>query len=134
MRKLSTIFKKFIGQNAVTQTKKVFESLNCHTDDEYQAKEFLNSMYSQGRFVRAIEGIVNREDIIVNDEYCLFPEPDLNEPIAHFEGVKFVAFDSELVISEAACSTIIDQACANYLRLHPEDTGEINAILQKRLF
>jgi hypothetical protein len=111
----------------------IFDNLTGH-DKHYPAKEFLNSMYRYGRFARVIDGIVSREDIIVNDEYCLFPDYESDDPMFYFEGVKFVAFTNEYVISEAACSAIINEACVHYLRLHPEDTAKMNAILQARLF
>ena len=110
----------------------IFDNLTAW-DSDYPAKEFLNSMYSYGNFTRVIDGIVSRENIIVNDEYCLFPDHECDDPMFYFEGVKFVAFTNEYVISEAACSAIIDQACAHYLRLHPEDTAKMNAVLQGRL-
>jgi len=118
----------------VKTPKELFQNVDCRFDREYNAKSFLNSMYEQGYFIECIEGIVNRENIVVNDQYCLFPDFDSDEPSSHFEGVNFRLFDDELIISEAACSALIDQACAKYVQLHKEDSAKINEILRSRLF
>lgn len=114
--------------------REIFENLDGWADSEYNTKKFLNCMYEDGCFVDAIWNIVNRVDIIHDSLYCLFPEWDIDEPIAHFEGVKFLLCDDALVISEAACSAIVDQACTKYLQLHPEDAAELNETLRTRLF
>jgi len=134
MFNITSLAKYFARKKTVETQKELFQNVDCRIDRDYNAKSFLNSMYEQGYFLECIEGIVNRENIVVNDQFCLFPDFDSDEPSSHFEGVNFRLFNDELIISEAACSALVDQACAKYVQLHPEDSAKINAILQSRLF
>ncbi len=134
MFNISSLAKHFARRKTVESQQELFQNVDYRIDREYNAKSFLNSMYEQGYFVECIEGIVQRESIVVNEQYCLFPDFDSDDPSMHFEGVNFMLFDNKLIISEAACSALVDQACAKYVQLHPEDSAKISEILKSRLF
>lgn len=90
-------------------------------------------MYEDGYFIECIDGIVIRGTVVVNGLRCMFPDFEIGEPASHFEGVKFALYDNQIIISEAACSALVDQACARYAQLQPENSAKISDILQARL-
>ena len=134
MFNITSLIQYFTRKKTVEAQKKLFQNVDYRVDREYNAKSFLNSMYQQGYFIGCIKAIANRENFVVNDQYCLFPDFEIDEPSSHFEGVNFTLFDNELIISEAACSALVDQACAKYVEFHPEDSAKISEILRSRLF
>lgn len=135
MFKFASLAKNFTRKEIVATQKELFAKVDCRIDRDYNAKTFLNSMYEQGCFIESIDSIVHRENVVVDYDCCLFPDFSSDEPASHFdEGVKFALFDNELIISEAACAALVDQACAKYVELHPEDAVKIGDILRSRLF
>ena len=118
----------------MTDKQYIFPNCDCRRDADYLAQEFFNSIHIQGYFVGALRNMVKRFGVVINDEYCLFPDRDSDESDEHFDGVKFGAFNNDVIIPEAVCAAYIDQACAAYRFLHPEDIAEIDNILRSRLF
>ena len=58
-------------------------------DSDRIVKSFFNSIYDQDRFLWALKLVVDKRGCVVNDDYCLFPEPQSPDPSGHFEGVLF---------------------------------------------
>ncbi len=93
---------------------------------------FFWTVYTQGRFLFALEQVTLKYGHGHNEEGCTFPDWD-SVPELHFDGVIFYTFQEETLISEQRCTEHIDAVCAEYLVSHPADTGKVREILRKRL-
>ncbi|HBO6816741.1 ribonuclease toxin immunity protein CdiI [Pseudomonas aeruginosa] len=100
---------------------------------------YMDIMYSDGRFIKAIECIVNRWGYSTDGAYCNFPDENSPFDDEHFEGVEFSygyppKDEDTIVVSEAVCSKFIRLACEKYLQRHPEDTEKVKELLDKLSF
>jgi hypothetical protein len=108
--------------------KQIFNNVGAQ-DSAWIVKEYFNAIYLQGRFLWALPLLIDKRGCVVNEVYCLFPDPSDPDPACHFEGVMFGIADDETIVTEEACSIYIKEACKNYLGLHPRDEGQIREIL-----
>jgi len=111
----------------------LFKDTNAKSDDLWLVKEFFNSTYRHGRFIRVVGKLAKKESVVINEEYCLFPEPEAGEPELTFSGVKFGNPCGELIISEEACGRFIDEACERFLLAQPRESARIREVLDSRL-
>ena len=102
-------------------------------DSDRIVKSFFNSIYDQESFLWALKLVVDKRGCVVNDDYCLFPEPQSPDPSGHFEGVLFGSPAGEVSISEASCTEYIDLACRRYVELCPGDAAKVADVLKDRL-
>ncbi len=73
---------------------------------------YMDIMYSDGRFIKAIECIVNRWGYSTDGAYCNFPDENSPFDEEHFEGAEFSygyppKDEDTIVVSEAVCSGLL---------------------------
>ena len=103
----------------------LFELSNVENDPEWIVKEFFNSAYLQREFVSAVNAISEGRSCVINEDYCLFPEPESSDPDLHFDGVKFGIMDDQVIVAHDAFRTFLRAACGRYIQLHPEDRDKL---------
>ncbi|GKX64737.1 hypothetical protein SOASR032_33060 [Pragia fontium] len=99
-------------------------------------KNYFDLMYNDGRFLNAIENIIQKESFVSDGVYCIFPDMNSYDENEHFDGVEFAigyppTEEDTIIVSEETCYHYVKQACEKYLKLHPEDTDKINELLAK---
>lgn len=106
----------------------IFEKIDLKNDPYWVVKEFFNSIYQQDRFLWALPLLLSRKGCVVNEEYCLFPDPGDQDPSSHFSGVICGSFNDEVNVSDEIFLMHLKDACDRYLRLHPNDADLIAQI------
>jgi len=101
-------------------------------------ESFFDRMHGEGYFIKTIIYIIGRNSFHLDGAYCSFPDLNSCYEEDHFEGIEYAygyppENDSTIIVSENICSKYIKIACAKYLNLHPEDSAEIQVILQNSL-
>jgi len=97
---------------------------------------YFDRMYEDGKFLDAIELLSRRWTLNVDGAYCNFPNMNSYDESEHFEGVEFATGyppteEGTVIVSEEVCYQYVHLACEKYLKLHPEDTGEVKKTLAK---
>lgn len=100
---------------------KIFDKVDLKNDPYWVVKEFFNSIYQQDSFIWALPLLLSRKGCVINEEYCLFPNPDDPDPTCHFSGVLCGSMDDEVNVSDEIFQMHLREACDCYLRLHPND-------------
>ncbi|BBH12827.1 ribonuclease toxin immunity protein CdiI [Chromobacterium haemolyticum] len=98
---------------------------------------YLDRMYNDGKFIEAIESISDGVGLSVDGAYCHFPFMDSFYDDDRFEGVKFIygysvdGDDDEVIVSLDVCLSLINVACAKYIKNHPEDERVVKEVFDK---
>ncbi|WP_290331523.1 ribonuclease toxin immunity protein CdiI [Chitinimonas viridis] len=103
----------------------LFKLQNVENDPEWIIKEFFNSAYFQGEFVSAVNSIAAGRSCVINEDYCLFADPEGPDPELYFDGVKFGIMNDQVVVTNEKCKTFLQGACSRYVELHPEDREKL---------
>ncbi|MCT9978150.1 ribonuclease toxin immunity protein CdiI [Acinetobacter sp. I-MWF] len=116
--------------------KHLFDLPYDHFNTEGTVKSYFDLMYNEGRFLDAIENIIDRESYMLDGIYCFFPDMNSSEEEEHFEGVQFAigyppSSENTVTVSEEICCKFVRLACEKFLNLHPECTNDVNVILKK---
>ena len=91
--------------------------------------DFFESVNEQGRFLWALSSLLKGVGCVVNEDYCAFPDWGDPDPELHFTGVKIGSFDQEATVSLEEFNSLMNEACAGYLILHPEDQESLRALV-----
>ncbi|NLR76976.1 ribonuclease toxin immunity protein CdiI [Leeia aquatica] len=112
----------------------LFELIGSANDHFHLAKGFLNDVYRAGDFVADIKKIYSGVSMVINEQYCLFPDWDEFDPEFHFEGVKLgiSCLEKEIILTEQEFKVIVRDACRRYLLLHPEDREYLSEMLAEQ--
>jgi hypothetical protein len=103
----------------------LFKLSNVQNDPEWIIKEFFNSAYSQGEFISTVSAISKGRSCIINEDYCIFPEPESSDPEMQFDGVKFGIMDDQVLVTQDAFRTYLRTACGRFIQLHPEERDKL---------
>lgn len=109
----------------------IFRHIDYDNDPEWVIKDFFNSINLYRKFVWGVEYIINKIGFVIDETYCNFPDWNDPDPTCHFEGIMFGVWEGEIIVSEMLGFKYIKLACEKYLKLHPEDTKQINELLAK---
>ena len=116
--------------------KHLFELPYNHFDIEGTVKSYFDLMYNEGRFIDAIENIINKDSYMLDGIYCIFPDMNSCDEAEHFEGVQFSigypsTIENTVTVSEKKCYTYVQLACEKYLKRHPDKTEQIQFLIKK---
>jgi len=116
--------------------KYLFELPYDRSEPGWTIRSYFDLIYNEGRFLDAVESIVNKESYILDGIYCHFPDMNSYDEEDHFEGVQFAigyppSEDDTVIVSEEICYQYVRLACSKYLHLHQEDTDKVNELLAK---
>ncbi|QOZ84299.1 MULTISPECIES: ribonuclease toxin immunity protein CdiI [Chromobacterium] len=106
-------------------------------DTNWVVLAYLDRMYNDGKFIEAIESISDGVGLSVDGAYCHFPFMDSFYDDDRFEGVKFIygysvdGDDDEVIVSLDVCLSLINVACAKYIKNHPEDERVVKEVFDK---
>lgn len=112
---------------------KLFENINARLDDKYLIKNFFNNRYREGRFLLALEAVLVKENIVIDEEYCLFPDFESPDQELHFVGVKIGSPSGELIVSEILFSDFIHEAHTRYVTARAREATAIKKVFKKIL-
>jgi hypothetical protein len=101
-------------------------------DFDRVAVDFINSMYSQGKFVWASSHILQKRGCALNEDFCAFPDEDSPEEDMRFIGVMVGVGEETSIIDEDAFFRIIVVACNKYADLHTDDARSILDLLENK--
>lgn len=108
----------------------LFDANSFANESDRIVLSFFNSVHAQGRFLWALKLITSKQGCVVNEDYCLFPDPNDPDPSCHFDGVMFGGMNGEVIVCQAKYFEYIDTACRRYVMHNPDDTDNVNAILK----
>ena len=92
--------------------------------------EYVNSVYSQGVFLRAMSFLVNGVGYTVNDDFCCFREDVLFERTLNENEVLIGIGSHEAIVSKGYLFKTIIAACDIYTKRHLKDLAKIDEILK----
>lgn len=99
---------------------------------------YFDRMYENDCFLKVVDYMVQRIGFNTDGAYCHFAcayDGFLDDMIFE-EGVFFAIGyppekGEEIVVSEETCYYYVRLACEKYIKLHPEDTKQVNGLLEK---
>lgn len=101
---------------------------------QWVIEAYFDRMYDDGRFIEALEHIVNQCGFSTDGAYCSFPDTSSYFEEDHFDGVRFssgylLEEDVTVVVSDEKFREFLSVACDKYLKRHPRDTRKISELL-----
>ena len=96
-------------------------------EPEFSIKSYVNIIYYQGSFLKAIHAILDEKDGVCEEGAdCYYSDPNSPFPEDHFEGIRFEIgglYDPiyQVYVSEEKGFMYLKQACIHFLELHPEE-------------
>lgn len=105
-------------------------------DQFWVVKCYMDMVYLDGFFVRAVDCIVRKIGFSIDGAYCSFPDLNSFFDEEHFVGVEFSCGypptqEDTVLVSEVDCAKLVRLSCDKYIALHPEDEKEISTILNQ---